>query len=402
MISILENTNPKCSKHQNKSKVSIEMDSEYSKIIDQILSVLPEIDREMVILDVERRIEYQDEIEGPARFIDDHLSGRPHELQVEEDHQLSEILESRKNIFDDHQLDPSLLRTGKNRLNENSIMDDKSHLTDEVRAKIKARAEAVTSDEEEEDETDQRAPLIILGDSDGDEPGGKNQVMIDIFSDDDEAFLPTKVGSRALREGVEDESDEEEEAPIQSKNESPILTTNTNGNILSHRANQPILYKAYLENPEVFNRSSRGSQPRNRLKEKLEGGIVADDLLESWRIMFERNPEKDKILSRYAFRSESQSFQNDESTETESGPSHQHQDQDQGAKTSNRGGGGRGGRGGRGNGGRGRGGGGGGGGDGDGGRGRGRGRGKNSSNKLAHDRRVRGRDKKLKQMAGPG
>ncbi|KAH9823209.1 hypothetical protein DFH28DRAFT_1172419 [Melampsora americana] len=404
IISLLESLHPQSSKPKSNSISTVKMESKYLNIIDQILSILPEIDRKMVIWNVESKKEYQDEIEGPARFIDDHLSGRTEELDIQEDDQLLEILNSRKNIFDDHQFDTSLLRKGKNKLNEHSIMDDKSHLTDEIRAKIKARAEALSSDEEEEDLKE--APLIILGDSDGDETqpqGREDQTTIDIFSDDDEAFIPTKLGSRALREGVEDESDEEDESPIGIQNETHLPTTNKNGNILSNRANQPILYKFYIENPEVFNRSSRGSQERNRLKDKLEGGMVADDLLESWRIMFERNPEKEKILSRYAFRSESQSYQNDELTETDSGPSHQHQHQHQGFKTSDRGSSGRGGRGGRGNGGRGRGGSGaGGGGGGDGGRGTGRGRGRNSSNKLAHDRRVRGRDKKLKQMSGPG
>ncbi|KAG0148099.1 hypothetical protein CROQUDRAFT_714684, partial [Cronartium quercuum f. sp. fusiforme G11] len=301
------------------------------------------------------------------------------QILFEEEEDLNEILKSRKNIFDDHQFIPSLLKKGKNKLDERSILDDKSALTDQVRAKMKARVEAITSDEEEEEEAEGIIKEL-------------KKKTNDIFSDDDEAFFVPKT--------INEPEEEEEEEDVKK------INLNNTKNPLTNRSNLLILYKTYIENPNVFNKSSRHTKIRKDLLNKLEGGEnLADDLLESWRVMLERNPDKDKILDKFKFKdviSRSTKVEPSDqiaiSSSTTFNPTRGH---GRGRGSGNRGGkGAEGGSRGQGRGegeneGRGK-------GRGRGGSGGGRGgRGKDSSNKFAHDRRVRGRDKKLKQMSGP-
>ncbi|KAI8972930.1 hypothetical protein BDB01DRAFT_854301 [Pilobolus umbonatus] len=60
--------------------------------------------------------------------------------------------------------------------------------------------------------------------------------------------------------------------------------------------NESRLVECYMEVPDVFNRKSRTSAHRKKLKEQTG---MTDEQLEGWAIMFNRNPRKDKILEKY-------------------------------------------------------------------------------------------------------
>lgn len=156
-------------------------------------------------------------------------------------------------------------------------MEDKSHLTEEIRAKIKARAEAVSSDEEDS-ERDRGRVLFV---DDDDEEDIRITQARDIFEDDDEAFFGP---SRISEEEEEDDDDRIEREPKLEK-----IEERGAGPVLNLRSNQPILYRAYVERAQVFDKSSRGTKERKALKERLGDGSLADDLLESWRLMLERD-----------------------------------------------------------------------------------------------------------------
>lgn len=85
-------------------------------IVEEILEVLPEVEPKTIVLEVIQKAHYLVKGTGPAQFIDDYLQNQTSKAsQPSHQEALEEVLRSRKNIFDDHQLNPSLLKKGKNR-----------------------------------------------------------------------------------------------------------------------------------------------------------------------------------------------------------------------------------------------------------------------------------------------
>ncbi|KIY74040.1 hypothetical protein CYLTODRAFT_484797 [Cylindrobasidium torrendii FP15055 ss-10] len=158
--------------------------------------------------------------------------------------------QERRNVFDDEELDISKLHVGKKQQDEAVILRDRTFI-DQMKADILRRAEMGSDSEDEELEA-----------------GGG-------IAFDDEAE-----NDRIRVAGDGEESEDDEHATP----EPPSVDT--------------ILEMAYIKDSRVFDRESRKSKAREDLKQKTGW---ADDLLESWGTMFERNPKKDKILMKYEF-----------------------------------------------------------------------------------------------------
>ncbi|KAM0747472.1 hypothetical protein T439DRAFT_383117 [Meredithblackwellia eburnea MCA 4105] len=256
----------------------------------------------------------------------------------------------RANVFDDIRLDPSKLRRGKMQDNAEALLSDHSFLTEDIKAAIITRAEAESSDEE------------------GDEEGRDGEV-----EPEDEG------GGFKVRDG--DLEEEAQGSGKEGEDNEPAGTSGTqapkSGDALSNPitpAISNILELAYIATPGVFDRNStvRKSKQRQELREKTG---MADEQLEGWKIMFERNPKKDKILAKHEFSGNQKGDQVPVNSNPKSGGGDQRkgQQQQQGGGGDSSRGGGRGGRGGR-------------------------GRGKGDGGRAAHDRRQRGNDRKMAKM----
>ncbi|PLW11281.1 hypothetical protein PCANC_23064 [Puccinia coronata f. sp. avenae] len=304
--------------------------SEFDSIIDQILAVLPHLaGREVLRSIIEKHAEFQDAQEGAQRLIersfnDPHLISSAtlpsRELpQVQNTLALDEILQNRKNIFDDHRMDPKLLRVGKSKLDEREILNDKSHLTEEMKKHIKTRLERI---EDEEKATGAEGSALVLY-SDDDEEDDYKKVKesrtkaVDIFSDDDHRFN--------VREGADDSDPEEAAHPSSSSSSSSSTSSSSpsrNPKARSKRArgkaaqppqapaprdqagvegwtmDEETLCTFYLADPQVFLPRNRSSKTRLDLKSRLKFS-TQDDLIEAWKSMFDRNPKKEEILEKY-------------------------------------------------------------------------------------------------------
>ncbi|KAI8636129.1 hypothetical protein BD408DRAFT_487096 [Parasitella parasitica] len=62
--------------------------------------------------------------------------------------------------------------------------------------------------------------------------------------------------------------------------------------------NESLLVHSFVDNPEIFARSSADRKSTKRAELRKRTGM-SDEQLEGWAIMFKRNPRKDRILDRY-------------------------------------------------------------------------------------------------------
>ncbi|GLB42322.1 putative CUE domain protein [Lyophyllum shimeji] len=172
-------------------------------------------------------------------------------------------VEERRNVFDDEVLDVTQLRVGKRREDESMVLRDRTFI-EQMKADILRRAEAISDDEEVEDD---------------DAMKGKKGLVL-AFDDEDEAGAGggLKIG------GDGEESDVDEGEVEDAKPQSP----------------ETILELAYLRDPKLFDRDAqtRRSKARSELKAQTGWG---DEQIEGWRIMLERNPRKEKILQKHEF-----------------------------------------------------------------------------------------------------
>lgn len=102
--------------------------------------------------------------------------------------------------------------------------------------------------------------------------------MIDIFDSDyedpDLGPMPTPAARRVASSSSEDEASEDE-------------TPQRAGGDGVSPAVEKVLHRAYLEHVGVFEKRARRTKERQELKDKTGG--MADDLLESWKAMFDRD-----------------------------------------------------------------------------------------------------------------
>ncbi|KIP06461.1 hypothetical protein PHLGIDRAFT_459334 [Phlebiopsis gigantea 11061_1 CR5-6] len=271
----------------------------------------------------------------------------------------------RRNVFDDEKLDVSKLRIGKKQNDAGAALQDRAFI-EQMKADILRRAEAMSDEEDEENVTAN---------------GGKASGVDIAFEDelDAEGGVRVRDGQPSEDEGDQEIDGDDEEAKTPAKPET-------------------ILELAYIRDPKLFDRDAqtRRSKARQDLKSQTGWG---DEQIEGWRIMLDRNPNKDKILQKHEFAGNQRS----QILSEVPGPSAHHE-----REGHRGGGGGRGNRGGRGG----------------GGRGRGRGRGgaagqsqggtegssgkardrawkdKNKASAANHNRK-RGHDKKMARVDGP-
>ncbi|KAI0090405.1 hypothetical protein BDY19DRAFT_770952 [Irpex rosettiformis] len=189
----------------------------------------------------------------------------------------------RRNVFDDEVMDVSQLRVGKKRCvaricsfcatnqcyragrdDAQTILQDRAYI-EQMKADILRRAEEI-SDEEDDDD-------------DGDGMEGRGKGMVVAFEDElDDGALKVRDGEESQDEGSEDETDDD------AKPETP----------------ETILELAYIADPKVFDRDAQTRRSKARDDLRRQTGW-ADEQIEGWRIMLERDPNKDKILQKHEF-----------------------------------------------------------------------------------------------------
>lgn len=168
------------------------------------------------------------------------------------------LVRSRANLFGDFGFDPStiiqpkLARTGK--------VDE---LAPELKAAILARAEAADDDETEEEWNPFAEPQRTVGVED--------ELDLD-YDGRERTALPRRTHDD---EDSDQENDEDEAA----------------------RARERILLKAYVQHgSHVFASTPTAHRSDTRQKLKTQTGW-SDDLIESWAVMLDRNPKKDRLLA---------------------------------------------------------------------------------------------------------
>ncbi|KAJ7741433.1 hypothetical protein DFH07DRAFT_870156 [Mycena maculata] len=275
----------------------------------------------------------------------------------------------RRNVYDEESMDLAHVRVGKktecvdsvflNALNTEHVLSQESVLRDrtfieQMKADILRRAEEISDDDEDEEWGE--------GDKSG---GGKGKIKGDIEDGDldmDAVHDRVKVAGDGEESGGEDGDTEEDEEAL-----SP----------------EAVCELAYIRDPKLFERDAQTRRGTARADLKAQTGWT-DEQLEGWKIMLERNPQKDKILQKHEFAGNQNQIISDSHGASSS------------RGGSQRGGGrGRGGRGGRG---RGRGGGGGGGDD---ATARERAWKDKSKASRGNHNRKRGHDKKMARAGGP-
>ncbi|KAJ7064875.1 hypothetical protein C8F01DRAFT_778110 [Mycena amicta] len=235
-----------------------EEDPEIDLGVSQVLDILPEHDPAYI-----KALLKHPSYTSPSQVIDALLEGTAPTMDVALQSNVKPDVASlaayeRRNVFDEETIDLASLHIGKKSQNESTIMRDRTFI-EQMKADILRRAEAISDDEEsEEDEHKAKGKAIAYLDDDGD-------------------------GVRVLGDGEESGSGESDGEGQEEK-----LTPET------------ICELAYLRDPHLFDRDAqtRRSKARAELKEKTGW---ADEQLEGWRAMLERNPKKDAILQKHEF-----------------------------------------------------------------------------------------------------
>ncbi|KAF8524284.1 hypothetical protein BU17DRAFT_43029 [Hysterangium stoloniferum] len=174
----------------------------------------------------------------------------------------------RRNVFDDVPMDLSRLKIGKTNSHADSLLQDRSFI-EQMKADIIRRAEEIANDGDEEYEISaetSRQPRVIFED-DLDEVNNK--------------------GVRVIGDGEDSDGGESDDNTALSTANIPSPET--------------ILELKYLEDPKYFDRDSKTRRSTARADLKARTGGWGDEQIEGWKIMLERNPNKDKILQKHEF-----------------------------------------------------------------------------------------------------
>ncbi|KAF5352892.1 hypothetical protein D9757_012098 [Collybiopsis confluens] len=165
----------------------------------------------------------------------------------------------RRNVFDDEEINLSQFRVGKKREQEAVFLRDRESI-EQMKADVLRRVENFSSSEDEN----------RLGST----------------SDTDDELLPSTAFNAMRVTGDGEESDGSDEGILEGE-ETPAQLDSV----------EAVLELVYITDPKIFDRDSRGSKPRADLKAKTRW---ADDQIEWWRIMLERDPKKrERILRKH-------------------------------------------------------------------------------------------------------
>ncbi|KAH9927253.1 uncharacterized protein B0H18DRAFT_1084775 [Fomitopsis serialis] len=272
----------------------------------------------------------------------------------------------RRNVFDEEKIDMESVRVGKKRDEAETVLQDRSFVA-EMKADIMRRAEEANYEEDEEDDAD------LYGYSAGNNAKGKGKVVAfeEELDDVEGGGVKVRDGDESGPEGTasDGEDGDEGEGEVEGGKARP----------------ETVLELAYLRDQKLFERDGQTRRSKARAELREQTGWT-DEQIEGWKIMLERNPNKDKTLAKHEFTG-NRPLPSSSSHEAHRGGSR--------GRGRGRGGRGRGGGGGRGGGE----GGGGGGGQGDSARGRAW-KDKNKASRANHNRK-RGHDKKMARVAGP-
>ncbi|KZT70368.1 hypothetical protein DAEQUDRAFT_668047 [Daedalea quercina L-15889] len=271
----------------------------------------------------------------------------------------------RRNVFDEEKIDMGSVRLGKKRDDVEALLQDRSFVQ-QMKADILRRAEEATYDDEGADADLYGYPAdpsirakgrdVAFEEELDDVEGGGVKVQ-----DGDESEPDGETGT----DGEDGEGDEgEEEAGGRPRPET-------------------VLELAYLRDQRLFERDGQTRRSKARAELREQTGWT-DEQIERWKIMLERNPNKDRILAKHEFTGNQPLASSSSQEPHRGGPR---------GRGRGRGGRGRGGGGGRG-----------------GGRGGGGGQGdstrdrawkdKNKASRGNHNRK-RGHDKKMARAGGP-
>ncbi|KAJ3801248.1 hypothetical protein GGU11DRAFT_769967 [Lentinula aff. detonsa] len=166
----------------------------------------------------------------------------------------------RRNIFDEEEVDISKFRLGKKSEEEQILFRDREAV-EQMKADILRRVEEFSSSD---DEDDAKADT------------------------EDDQLLPTTVNKIKVAGDGEESDASDSEGSLDSDNDQPTKSSL-----------EMTLELAYIENPKLFDRDSamRNSTARKELREKTGW---ANDQIEDWRTMLERDPKKkERIMKKH-------------------------------------------------------------------------------------------------------
>ncbi|KAI0318520.1 hypothetical protein OF83DRAFT_939679 [Amylostereum chailletii] len=262
----------------------------------------------------------------------------------------------RANVFDEQEMDLNRVHVGKKSGDASTVLKDRTFM-EQMKADILRRAEE-TSDSEEE--------IEFLGVP---YPQDKGKAYDAAFEEELDDLDTIRVDGDGEESGASEDEENDSKPPTMSP--------------------ETVLELAYIADQKVFERDAATRRSKDRAVLREQTGW-ADEQIEGWRSMLERNPkQKERMLQKHEF-SGNRPLPSSSTEPSRSGTPHEQHSRGQGR-----------GRGGRG---RGR-------GTGRGGRGGGQGQGteqrdrawkdKNKASRGNHDRK-RGHDKKMNRAGGPG
>ncbi|KAI0266078.1 hypothetical protein BC834DRAFT_1041334 [Gloeopeniophorella convolvens] len=181
-----------------------------------------------------------------------------------------EYTRDRRNVFDGEEMDASRVHVGKKTDDAMAVLRDRS-FAEEMKADILRRAEAPSDDEDE----DADALAIFGGARKG--KGRAREVAFDDELDELGAVRVAGDGEESSEGGSEDEGDEGAPGP------------------------ETLVELAYIADPKVFERDAATRRSKERAALRAQTGW-ADEQIEGWRIMLERNPKlKERVLQKHEF-----------------------------------------------------------------------------------------------------
>lgn len=267
----------------------------------QVLNILPDASvQDIRRLLMSSALEQVADDQKAERVISMLLEGEsevPHEpvqpLQSENDSQdtqqvarkRSTLASVRRNVFNDA-IDVSRLHRGKQDFQNDTF------LPTELRASILAAAERQAQESEEDNSDDEEELLAEI--------------------DEDQGVSSTV----NVKDDVSEESglDDETEGTLASASRSNVKTgANNRGGMPSTSSDlgrtgvpkelESLYITTYTRDASVFSREAKKSPARAELKKKIAAlhlaQSIADEQIEGWARMLERNPKKDKILERF-------------------------------------------------------------------------------------------------------
>ncbi|OBZ67810.1 hypothetical protein A0H81_12349 [Grifola frondosa] len=179
-----------------------------------------------------------------------------------------EYTKERRNVFDEDVMDLTKVRIGKKSDDTATVLQDRSFI-EQMKADILRRAEEISDEEDEED-----VAAVGTGKGKGQEITFEEELDEDVVK---------------VRDGEESEDGQDDMEGEDGDIEEPAKT-------------QPetILELAYLRDPKLFDRDGQTRRSKARADLKAQTGW-SDEQIEGWKIMLERNPKKDQILSKHEF-----------------------------------------------------------------------------------------------------